>query len=44
MNLDKALELIKTVCALYQGNLKDHEQIQAALKVIFEALNDKKSK
>lgn len=41
MNLDQALELIKQVCADFNGKLHQHENIQAAIKIIEKELDDK---
>ena len=34
MDLKKALEIIKQVCAVHVGNLQEHSAIQEALKII----------
>lgn len=34
MNEQEAMQLLTSVCAGYQGNLKDHQAIQQALSII----------
>ena len=34
MDVAKAIEIIRQVCAIHVGNLQDHTTIQQALKVV----------
>lgn len=34
MNIADALNILKQACAQFRGTLADHEQIQAALKIV----------
>lgn len=34
MTTEKAIEIIKEVCAKYQGTLADHQNIQTAIKLL----------
>lgn len=40
MNKNKALKIVSEVCANYRGTLQEHTQIQAALDVIRENINN----
>jgi len=41
MNKEQALEVVKQVCAAFNGNLQQHENIQRAIKLIEENINVK---
>ena len=36
MRLDEALDLVKKICAGFNGTLKDHQMIQEALGIIIK--------
>jgi len=42
MSTEQALELIKQVCAAFNGNLQQHENIQSALRLIENELKEGK--
>ena len=41
MTKEQAMQLIKQVCAAFQGNLEAHRNIQAALNVIEKEIETK---
>lgn len=38
MNPEQALKIISSACGEYHGNLKEHQNIQAALNVVYKAV------